>query len=129
MWTRRSQAELELYRRKRRTAFVQPTVWALVTFICMFLHSATNPGTKGMMPHLGTTVARALISSLLLSVAVGAICYVWQWYWGRNFIDQPTWICNNCHGVKRAGGDRSCECEGTFEDIEWWKWTDDDSTA
>jgi len=57
------------------------------------------------------------------------ICYVWQWYWGRNFIDQPTWICSTCHVAKHARGDRSCECGGKFEDIEWWKWTDDESMA
>lgn len=125
MWTRRSQAELELHRRKISRAFGQPVLWALLTFILMIARFAANPGTKGRLPHVGMSLQQALLASLWGSLIVGVLCYVWQLYWRRRLVDKPTWICSRCHAVKHAGGDRGCHCGGTFEDIDRWKWSDD----
>jgi len=66
------------------------------------------------------------------------LAYLGQLFFGNLFIlvsavttggpvDPPntTVICNSCHHIKTRDNALSCECGGTFEPFENWKWIDD----
>ncbi len=38
----------------------------------------------------------------------------------------PTVICNVCHSVNQRSNNEKCECGGSYEPIDDWKWEEDE---
>jgi hypothetical protein len=66
-----------------------------------------------------------LVVAASVGGSVGVGCYLWQLYWGRRLFDRPARICDKCNSVKPQEGNASCQCGGTYDSIDNWKWVDD----
>ena len=132
-WVRKDEEELRrerIAREAARRSLRGPLVGAsLLTAACLGLYAL---GVRGFIG--GTVIASPQgIRSPLTFAAVGVAFFVASFFIFRRrqgtagespFATQSATICNRCHesSLEEAGG--QCECGGTFEPLEHWKWVE-----
>ena len=80
--------------------------------------------------------SKAAFHSICFGALVSVVVYFYRLCCGKRkgavlggklfvWVDYDAWICSQCHSVKHPRGCVTCECGGTFEPIETWKWIEE----
>ena len=122
MWVRKSEEEYKHDRRRFWWAVGAPLGFALVLFPIFYFGSIFIGNRPGQVQR---PWPEAVIVALFESSMVFIVGYVWQVLFRRKLFERTSWFCDSCHAVKLPDAERECECGGSFEDMDRWKWVKD----
>ena len=115
-----------------RTALGEPLVLALMVCIGAFIKYSADIRTAEMLGK-PTTFNQQVGSAVIVAIVVALLGYLLQVAFGRPLfevitVQSKTVICNACFQMKQSDCQRLCDCGGTFEDFDLWKWISDTGT-
>jgi hypothetical protein len=115
MWQRKSPEEIATSEKKKRENPLPPVVVGVVGAILFVIYE------------------RSISGFIIAFICFGVLSYVGQIFTGNPLLlpldfsggSVRTVICNTCHRTKTEDKARLCECGGTFEPFENWRWVKD----
>ena len=115
--------------------FITDPMWAalLAAFVVLTLCFAQVPSRLSASSGRWCTSSRdGLMAALVAAIGVGSIGSLCQMIFRRPISvllrlrkKVETLICDKCYRVKSPDGNKTCGCGGKFEDLDLWKWVDD----
>ena len=126
MWVRKTKDEIAQDRNRVRLGCGWPLLWGLFAFVGAFFRSVIA----------AERWSKAAFNSICFGAIVSVVIYLYRLCFGKQkggdlggklfvWVDFDAWICSKCHSVKHLCGSDLCECGGTFEPIETWKWVEE----
>ena len=128
MWQRKTESEIRATRWRRRLNPAFPLFLAIVSAILGFGLSLIGWTDKFGRPHHSHSISSSAVIALYYFVTVFVVLYAINLIFGSPFgrESNPAFICGRCSSVQSASADRRCQCGGTLEPLENWKWIEDD---
>ncbi len=111
MWKRKTEED---YEKDKKQLFLGVS---LESFIAIFIISVLC--TSGLYFHIKEI--QFLITCFIVIFVFG---YIGTRF--RFFVSDNNDICNICHSAVSRSKDKQCECGGSYEPIDDWKWEEDE---
>jgi hypothetical protein len=118
---------LELERDSARFDFRGPAI-VLITWFLGDIALAVQGPRQNVNAHWPGSWFETISIAAFSATVAATVSYVLQLLFrkriGSLLFPTRVEICDNCHRVRRRGGESSCECGGTFDDFDRWTWID-----
>ncbi len=131
MWVRKKMEEIKKEKEGFKPSLSAPTVVFICTLIAIIV-----PKVTGISRSIYNSKPVGLIDLLpmipkILAIALGlfGLTYLVQFIRKKNFLVEKTTtvICDECNMKKTDNGINTCECGGSFVNIDKMKWVEEDS--
>jgi len=119
MWVRKSTEELERDQRKNKRRRKNPIIPLVIGVIGALIEWYYDPTLAYFLFAFFLVFALAYTGQLFFR---DALMIVSVFFGGAGLLKEPTDICSSCHEVKIRDEAKLCQCGGTLEPLENWKW-------
>jgi hypothetical protein len=135
MWIRKSDEQAASERRHERRqvwlSYEEPAVVFLVCLVGFVGRSIIGP-SRPVQAAGPTSFHEIFVVAAAVATMAAIVGYGLQIIFGRRLFSlvpgPKVDMCDTCHRVKRRDTESTCECGGSFEDIEEWTWVDDEES-
>jgi hypothetical protein len=135
MWLHKTPEDIAAEHKKLWSAFGGPLGFSLLLFILLLIVCLLRPSYRGGVSYRPFTFVERLVFTLKFALISSVIAFPCA-YLLQVWLKRPIWsilssyqtkvmICNKCFQVKSADDKPTCDCGGTFELFDLWKWVND----
>ncbi|MBU2511971.1 hypothetical protein KJ966_11590 [bacterium] len=125
MWIKKNSEELKgLEKDNKNDVCIESLLWGLISFLLFSI--VDKIGYSKTFVSIDPIPWNEFFEHLPIIFCISLIIAVVYWYFKKDasIFEKKSLICPSCENVKKEDGVRSCECGGTFEDLETMKWVD-----
>lgn len=119
MWVRKSAEELEGDQRKNKRRRKNPIISLVIGLIGAVIEWYYDPTLTYFLITFFLVFALAYIGQLFFR---DALMIVSPLFGSAGLLEEPNDICSSCYEVTARGESKLCQCGGTLEPLENWKW-------